>query len=67
MKANDKLKAGAAVRIKDGAIDLNTGTAFAGYVYKNTYTVFTVKNNTVTFGVGFTATGKVAKNMVELA
>lgn len=67
VKANDKLKAGAAVRIRILAMDLNTGSAYAGYVYKNTYTVLSVKNGAVVFGVGSTATGKVAKEDVLLA
>lgn len=66
VKANDKLKAGAAIRIKAGATDLNTGTAYAGYVYKNTYTVVSAKGDVVVFGVGSRVTGKAAKNMVEL-
>lgn len=67
VKANDKLKAGAAIRVKSGATDLNTGTAYAGYVYNNTYTVLSVKNGAVVFGVGSTATGKVSKEQVILA
>ena len=36
VQSNDKLKAGAAIHIMYGAKDLNTGTAYAGYVYNNT-------------------------------
>lgn len=64
---NDKLKVGAAVRIRQGAIDLNTNGTYAAYVYKNTYTVLSVRNGAVTFGVGKTATGKVDKDNVILA
>lgn len=67
VQANDKLKTGAAIRLKAGATDLNTGTTYAGYVYNNTYTVLSVRNGAVVFGVGSTATGKVAKEMVILA
>lgn len=67
VKANDKLKSGAAIRIRDGAKDLNTKTEFASYVYRNTYTVQSVKNGTVVFGVGSVATGKVPKENVILA
>lgn len=67
VQANDKLKIGAAVRILSGATDLNTGTKYAAYVYKNTYTVLSVKNGAVVFGVGKNATGKVDKSMVVLA
>lgn len=67
VQANDKLKAGAAIHIMYGAKDLNTGTTYAGYVYNNTYTVLSVKNGAVVFGIGSTATGKVAKEMVILA
>lgn len=67
VQANHTIQAGAAVRIKAGAVDLNTKNTFAGYVYKNTYTVISVKNGNVVFGVGKTATGKVKIDNVILA
>lgn len=67
VKSNAVLKAGAAVRIKDGAKDLNTGGGYANYVYKNTYTVISVKGDAVVFGIGKAVTGRTAKANVTLA
>ncbi|MBQ8982691.1 MAG: hypothetical protein IJ079_03805 [Lachnospiraceae bacterium] len=67
VQANDELKIGAAVRIASGARDLNTKSTFAKYVYDNTYTVISIKNDTVVFGVGSRITGKVSITNVKLA
>lgn len=67
VKANDSLQVGAAVRIKSGAVDLNTNNKFASFVYANTYTVLSMKDNYVVFGIGKTATGKVDAVNVTLA
>ena len=64
---NTTLKVGAAIRINAGATDLNTGGTYAGYVYKNTYTVISIKDDAVVFGIGKAVTGKVAKKNVVLA
>lgn len=58
------IKKGAKVKIKSGAKDANTGTKYASFVYKTTYTVMSVSGNYVVFGIGGVATGKTKKSNV---
>lgn len=47
----DTLRTGVRIRIKKGAIDLNTKRKYAGYVYENTYVVIQLKGDRVVFGL----------------
>lgn len=67
VESNATLKAGAAIRINAGARDLNTGGSYANYVYKNTYTVISIKGEAVVFGIGKAVTGRVLKDNVTLS
>lgn len=60
------LKKGAKVKIKSGAVDLNTKKKYASIVYKNTYTVISVSGNNVIFGLNGVATGKCDKKYITL-
>ena len=60
------LKKGAKVKIKSGAVDVNTKKKYASFVYKNTYTVISVSGNNVVFGLNGVATGKCDKKYVTL-
>lgn len=57
-----KLKKGAKIKIKAGAVDVNTKGKYAPYVYKNVYTVHSVGVTYVVFGNGKVATGKTKKS-----
>lgn len=59
-------KKGTKVKIKSGAVDLNTKKKFASFVYKTTYTVISVSGNNVIFGLNGVATGKCDKKYVIL-
>lgn len=60
------IKEGSKIRIKEDAKDVNTRTAFASFVYKNTYYVQNIESDYVVFGPKKTgvATGKVKKTDV---
>lgn len=60
------LKVGASVKIKKGAKDLNTKKTFASFVYNTTYIVISISGDTVIFGKGKVATGKVSKSNVTV-
>lgn len=62
--AASALKKGDKVKIRQGAKDANTGTGYAGFVYKKTYRVHSVSGSYVVFGDGKTATGKTEKGNV---
>lgn len=54
------------VKIKTGAKDANTKGKYAAFVYKNTYTVISVKDSYVVFGLHGVTTGKTKKSNVLL-
>ncbi len=60
------LEVGAKVKIKTGAKDANTKGKYAAFVYKNVYTVISVKDNYVVFGLQGVVTGKTKKSNVTL-
>lgn len=64
-KSNKKAKTlsvGSKVKIKDGAIDENTKKKYSNFVYKTTYTVIYIKDDTVAFGTNGVATGRTKKS-----
>lgn len=61
-KTTSVLKAGSKVKIKSGALDLNTGKKYSSFVYKTVYTVISVKGDYVIFGLKGVATGKTKKS-----
>lgn len=54
-----ELEVGNKIKIKNGAVDINNGKTFAGFVYKNEYDVIKIDNGAVVFGIGKEVTGKV--------
>lgn len=57
-----KIKEDDIIKIRPGAIDLNTGGTFAGFVYKLTYKVMEVGPDYISFGDGDIYTGKIKKS-----
>lgn len=60
-KSTKALSVGATVKIKKGAVDVNTGKKYASFVYNKSYTVLYVTDKYVAFGVDGIATGKTLK------
>ncbi len=60
------LEVGSKVKIKTGAKDANTKGKYASFVYKNVYSVISIKDNYVVFGLQGVVTGKTKKDNVLL-
>ena len=60
------LKVGSKVKIKLGAIDLNTKKKYATWVYQKTYKVISISGNRVVFGLDGVATGATSKSNIIL-
>lgn len=56
------LKKGDKIRIKKGAKDLNTKGSFAAFVYKTTYSIYSIKSKQVVFWNGAAIVGKVKES-----
>lgn len=62
----NEIKIGAAISIKAGARDLNSGAQFAGFVYETYYQVIELQNRGVVFGLNGIITGVVSYDDVIL-
>lgn len=63
---NKYLKVGDKIRIKNGAIDLNTKTTYVNSVYRTTYIVKEIHDNRVVFGTNSVIVGVISKDNVVL-
>lgn len=65
-KVNKTLKVGAKVRIKQGALDLNTKRKYASFVYSTNYIVKSMSNNRIVFGTSSVVIGATDKSNIIL-